>query len=115
VLWGAARVVVWGAARRRFPGKRGKQRVFDNLHTKRCEMLVLKRRIDDCVLIDGNICVRVLGVTGKSVRIGIEAPAYVHIRRGELPLRTDANLCEVVSPLHDGLLPAIPAGGTTSA
>lgn len=55
-------------------------------------MLVLNRKCDQEILIDGNICVKVLSVKGNTVRIGIEAPGEVSILRSEL---VDADLeCE---------------------
>ncbi len=50
-------------------------------------MLVLSRKIDDEIIIDDNICVRVLKVKGNTVRLGISAPNDVNIMRGELPRR----------------------------
>lgn len=50
-------------------------------------MLVLSRKIDDEIIIDENIVVRVLKVKGNTVRIGVSAPSDVSIMRGELPRR----------------------------
>lgn len=50
-------------------------------------MLVLSRKIDDEIIIDENITIRVLKVKGNTVRLGITAPAEVCIMRGELPRR----------------------------
>jgi len=47
-------------------------------------MLVLTRKTDEFVRIGDNILVRVLGVKGRVVRLGIEAPADISILRGEL-------------------------------
>ena len=47
-------------------------------------MLVLTRKQDQMIEIDQHITVKVLQVKGKSVRIGIEAPDDVPIRRSEL-------------------------------
>ena len=47
-------------------------------------MLVLSRRIGEKIEIGNGITVTVLRVTGKSVRIGIEAPDDVSIRRSEI-------------------------------
>ncbi len=47
-------------------------------------MLVLSRKTNQEILINGNIKVTVLKVKGNVVRIGIEAPAEVSIKRGEL-------------------------------
>ena len=47
-------------------------------------MLVLSRKADESIIIDGQITVTVLAVQGNRVRIGIEAPPRVSIHRGEL-------------------------------
>ena len=50
-------------------------------------MLVLSRKVDQEIVIDGNIKIRVLKVRGNTIRLGIEAPQDVHIARGELEKR----------------------------
>lgn len=47
-------------------------------------MLVLSRKQNERLIIDGNIVVTIVRVSGGTVRIGIEAPAEVSIRREEL-------------------------------
>ena len=47
-------------------------------------MLVLNRRVGETVRIGGGVAVRVLGVTGNQVRLGIEAPDDVSILREEI-------------------------------
>ncbi len=47
-------------------------------------MLVLSRKLNDEVVIGDNVVIKVLGVKGNTVRLGIEAPASVRIVRGEL-------------------------------
>lgn len=48
-------------------------------------MLVLSRRNNESIVIDGEIVVTVLGVDrGGQVRLGIEAPDHVRILRREL-------------------------------
>lgn len=63
-------------------------------------MLVLSRKSDESILIGDAIRVRVLAIRGGRVRLGVEAPAHVAIRRAELnpkraclprSLRTDGN------------------------
>lgn len=49
-------------------------------------MLVLSRRVGEKIEIGNGITVTVLRVNGKSVRIGIEAPDCVSIRRSEITL-----------------------------
>ena len=47
-------------------------------------MLVLTRKIDQGIVISGNIYVRVLGVERDRVKIGISAPLEVTVLRQEL-------------------------------
>ena len=47
-------------------------------------MLVLTRKQDEAVVIDGRVTIRVLRVKGRSILLGIEAPPDVPIRRGKL-------------------------------
>lgn len=47
-------------------------------------MLVLTRKIDQGIVISGNIYVRVLGVERDRVKIGISAPLDVTVLRQEL-------------------------------
>jgi len=47
-------------------------------------MLVLSRRESEQIVIDGRITVSIVQVKGKVVRLGIEAPREVPIRREEL-------------------------------
>ncbi len=47
-------------------------------------MLVLSRRVGDSVVIGDNVVVTVLEVRGDVVRIGVDAPREVAVRRQEL-------------------------------
>jgi len=47
-------------------------------------MLVLSRKQNERLIIDGNIVVSIVRVSGGTVRLGIEAPRDVSIRREEL-------------------------------
>ena len=46
-------------------------------------MLVLTRKQDQMIEVGKNGTIKVLGIKGKSVRIGIDAPDNVKIRRSE--------------------------------
>jgi len=46
-------------------------------------MLVLTRRTDERIVINDNIEVVVLGVSGSRTRLGIECPSEVPVRRVE--------------------------------
>ncbi len=47
-------------------------------------MLVLTRKLDESIVIDSRITVTILRVQGDKVRLGIEAPKDVGVRRSEL-------------------------------
>ena len=47
-------------------------------------MLVLSRRIDDAVVIGGNITIKVLDIRGNRVRLGVVAPPEVPVHRSEI-------------------------------
>ena len=47
-------------------------------------MLVLTRRIDEALIIDGNITITILDIKGRQARIGIEAPQEISIDREEI-------------------------------
>jgi carbon storage regulator len=50
-------------------------------------MLVLTRRLGEEIVIGGNVFVRVVGIEGGKVRIGIAAPESVVIDRSEVHAR----------------------------
>jgi len=58
---------------------------------RRSGMLVLTRKIDQGIVISGNIYVRVLGVERDRVKIGISAPMDITILRQELLDRDEEN------------------------
>lgn len=47
-------------------------------------MLVLSRKIGETLIIDGNVRVTVVRVSGNRVALGVEAPDDVRVLRGEL-------------------------------
>jgi|GEM_PF-124822 carbon storage regulator CsrA len=82
-------------------------------------MLVLSRKPNEEILIGDNIKVTVLKVKGNTVRIGIEAPAAIKVKRGELPdvrpassqsERAEIELTLSFSPSEEGV-----TAGTDSA
>jgi carbon storage regulator len=69
-------------------------------------MLILTRRIDEQIVIDGNIRVMVVAVKGDNVRLGITAPpsitvdrSEVHERRGEFAGECDRSQLPPIDPL----------------
>jgi carbon storage regulator CsrA len=58
-------------------------------------MLVLSRKKDESIIIDGQIEIQVLKIKGNTIRLGIKAPSSVKILRGELsPFDIEARLAE---------------------
>ena len=47
-------------------------------------MLVLRRKIEEGILIDGRITVKILGIEGDSIKIGVDAPRDVPVYRSEI-------------------------------
>jgi carbon storage regulator len=47
-------------------------------------MLVLSRKINERIVIDGDIVVEVVKVEGGQVRLGIEAPKHIKVFRQEI-------------------------------
>jgi carbon storage regulator len=51
------------------------------------EMLILTRKIGECLTIGEHVRLVVLGVNGKQVRLGIEAPTDLVVLREEIAPR----------------------------
>lgn len=47
-------------------------------------MLILSRKVNESVVIDGRIVVKIVRVDGEVVKVGIEAPADVPVHRQEV-------------------------------
>lgn len=47
-------------------------------------MLILTRRVGEAVVINEEVSVRILGVKGNQVRVGIEAPKTTSVHREEI-------------------------------
>lgn len=63
-------------------------------------MLVLGRKTNEKLVIDGRIVITVVRVSGGQVRLGIEAPAEVAIQREELTQKAGQRMN--LSPMHGG-------------
>lgn len=49
-------------------------------------MLVLSRKVNEKIQIGENVTITVVRVQGGVIRLGIEAPREISVRRGELPV-----------------------------
>lgn len=59
-------------------------------------MLVLTRKLGETIQIGDDVTLTVIRVKGNTVRLGIEAPSSVRVRRGELPPRVERGEIEMV-------------------
>jgi carbon storage regulator len=50
-------------------------------------MLVLSRKVDETIVIDGNIKVVIVAIHGQCVKLGVEAPLRVPVHRAEVQQR----------------------------
>ncbi len=53
-------------------------------------MLILTRKMDESIIIDGDITVTILNIDGNQVRLGIDAPKSVTVHREEIHKRIQA-------------------------
>jgi carbon storage regulator len=72
-------------------------------------MLILTRKIDQSIIIQGNITVMVLGVERDRVKLGIAAPENVTVLREEL-VELDENAPQQLRPRHLRALPVATEG-----
>ena len=57
-------------------------------------MLCLKRRVNESIIIDGKIEIKVLLIKGGTVMLGIEAPKEVLVLRKELVEQEEADVAK---------------------
>ena len=61
-------------------------------------MLILTRRINEKLIINGDIGVEILGVKGNQVRLGIAAPKEITVHREEIQLKIQQQ--QLLLPSH---------------
>jgi len=69
-------------------------------------MLVLTRKIDESIIIGDNIEVKVVEISGKSVKLGIEAPRELSVHRKEVYeaiLRENIEAARSAAEIPEGL------------
>jgi len=70
-------------------------------------MLVLKRKMNEEIIVNSNVRIKILSVTDNQVKIGIEAPKEVEIFRGEVFEKVKANL-KIASEKSKEIITKIP-------
>ncbi len=67
-------------------------------------MLILTRKLGESITIGDNIKVSVLGIHGRQVRLGIDAPAEVVVHREEVYVRIQAENRRASKSIKNDLL-----------
>ena len=68
-------------------------------------LLILTRKIDQSIIIQGNITIMVLGVERDRVKLGIAAPADVAVLREELMTEDESKVSPIRRPKQPNLTP----------
>ena len=70
-------------------------------------MLILSRKLNESIVIDGRITVKVMRVDGETVKLGIAAPADIPVHRQEVYDEIQKNNQEALTRTHTAR-PALP-------
>jgi carbon storage regulator len=78
-------------------------------------MLILSRKLNESIVIDGQIVVKILRIDRETVKLGIQAPAQLPVHRQEIHdaiarSHSGANGSAAASPAPNGSHPAGPNG-----
>lgn len=77
-------------------------------------MLILSRKVNESIVIDGRILVKVVRVEGEQVKLGIEAPHTVPVHRQEVYDEIQKNNREALTSTRPKL-PRLAGNGHSSA
>ena len=55
-------------------------------------MLIITRRINEILIINNDIKIKILGIKGKQIRIGIDAPKEITVNREEIQQKIDSGV-----------------------
>jgi len=64
-------------------------------------MLILTRKLNESVVIGGDVVVRILRVQGDRVRIGIQAPRNIPVTRSEILFDQPQSLHTISAVVND--------------
>jgi carbon storage regulator len=71
-------------------------------------MLILSRKINESIVIDGQIVVKIVRIDGDQVKLGIEAPNQIPVHRHEVYTEILNNNREAISP-NPSRMPRLPS------
>jgi carbon storage regulator len=77
-------------------------------------MLILSRKLNESVVIDGQIVVKIVRIEGDHVRLGIQAPGNIPVHRQEVYEEIQRSNCEAIHP-EGAARPALPRLAKTHA
>jgi carbon storage regulator len=77
-------------------------------------MLILSRKVNESIVIDGRIIVKVVRVEGEQVKLGIEAPNTVPVHRQEVYDEIQRNNREALTSIRPKL-PKLSGNGQPAA
>ncbi len=70
-------------------------------------MLILTRKLGESIAIGDNIKISVLGIHGRQVRIGIDAPPEIVVHREEIYLKIQAENRNASKSIKDDLISVV--------
>jgi carbon storage regulator len=74
-------------------------------------MLILSRKPNESIVIDGKIVVKIVRVEGDVVRVGIDAPKHLPVHRQEVYLEIQKNNEEALALTRQhAVVPKLPSG-----
>lgn len=66
-------------------------------------MLILSRKLNESIVIDGQIVVKIVRIDGDQVKLGIQAPTQVPVHRHEVYAEIQKNNQEAITCGHSRL------------
>jgi len=68
-------------------------------------MLILTRKIDEEIIIDSEIKIKIISISENAIKLGITAPPNIEILRGEVYERVVQSTREAISQIKNSVTP----------